>query len=325
MAAWMGLQGGVAVSSGTAGLHLALVAVGVGPGDEVIMPSYVCSAPWLAAVRIGAVPRLVDIEPATYALDPAQVKKAVTTRTRAIIVPHPFGLPADLGKLRQLRVPLIEDCAQTLGATQAGCAVGTVGQAVVCSFYATKLLCAGEGGMVLSNDHAVLEMVRTLREYDQQPTLNPASFNLKMTDLQAALGLCQLSRLASFLKRRSEIAEEYRAAFGRLPIELPAVPHDRTHVYYRFVTRFRTKGDRRGLAREASRLDAVLARLERQGVQCRRPVFRPLHRYLGEEGYPETERASDRALSVPIYPSLTDDEVQRITRTVGEELSEALR
>jgi len=96
-------------------------------------------------------------------------------------------------------------------------------------------------------------------------------------------------------------------------------------VFYRFVIRFRAKGDRRGRAREASRLGAVLARLERQGIQCRRPVFRPLHRYLGEEGYPETERASDTALSVPIYPSLTDDEVQRITRMVGEELSEALR
>ncbi len=324
MAAWMGLSGGVAVSSGTAGLQLALSAVGVGPGDEVILPSYVCSALWLAATRIGAAPRLVDIDPATYALDPAHVKKAVTTRTRAVIVPHPFGLPADLAKLRPLRVPLIEDCAQTLGAMQGGCPVGSVGQAVVCSFYATKLLCTGEGGMVLSNDEAVLEKVRALREYDEQSTLNPAAFNHKMTDLQGALGLCQLNRLSSFLKRRAEIAEAYRAAFAGLPIELPNAPPDRTHVYYRFVIRFRAKGDRRSRAREAWRVDGILARLERQGIQCRRPVFRPLHRYLGEEGYPETERATDTTLSVPIYPSLRDDEIQRITRTVGEELKEAL-
>jgi dTDP-4-amino-4,6-dideoxygalactose transaminase len=326
MAAWIGLSGGVAVSSGTAALHLALLAVGVGPGDEVLIPSYVCSALWLATVRIGAVARLVDIDLPTYALDPAQVKKAVTTRTRAIIVPHPFGLPADLAKLRKLRVPLIEDCAQTLGATQAGCAVGTVGQAVVCSFYATKLLCTGEGGMVLSNDQALLEKVRALRDYDEQSALNPMAFNHKMTDLQAALGLSQLSRLPSFLKRRSEIAEEYRAAFSQLPIELPTVPSDRTHVFYRYVVRLRGKGESRSHPRGmAALLDTLLAHLERRGLQCRRPVFRPLHRYLGEDGYPETERASDTALSVPIYPSLTDDDVHRVTRMLTEQLSEVLR
>src|SRR5205823_6195542 len=116
MATSIGVTGGVAVSSGTAALELALRALEIGEGDEVVMPSYVCAAPWLAATRVGAKARLVDIDPASYNLDPAQTAKALSRRTRAIIVPHLFGLPADLTALQTLGVPLIEDCAQTLGA-----------------------------------------------------------------------------------------------------------------------------------------------------------------------------------------------------------------
>lgn len=144
MAAYIGLQGGVAVSSGTVALELALRALGVGHGDNVILPSYVCSAPWLAVQRVGAQARLVDINPITYNLDPHKVRKARTSRTRAVIVPHMFGLPADLTSLQALEIPLIEDCAHTLGAMEQGRAVGSVGTLTVCSFYATKLLCTGE-------------------------------------------------------------------------------------------------------------------------------------------------------------------------------------
>jgi len=145
LASFVGARGGVAVGSGTVALELALLALGVGRGDEVILPSYTCAALWLAVRRVGAVPRLVDIEPDTYAIDPVCVKKALTRRTRAVLVPHLFGLPADLMRLQALEVPLIEDCAQTLGATEHGRRVGSVGEAAVCSFSATKLLCTGGG------------------------------------------------------------------------------------------------------------------------------------------------------------------------------------
>ncbi len=164
MAAYLALQGGVAVSSGTVALELALRALGVGSGDNIILPSYVCSAPWLAVQRVGAQARIVDIDPESYNLDPQKVRKARTSRTRAVIVPHMFGLPADLTGLQSLGIPMIEDCAQTLGAVEQGRAVGTVGLLTVCSFYATKLLCTGEGGMVLSKDADLLERVRALRE-----------------------------------------------------------------------------------------------------------------------------------------------------------------
>ncbi|MCX5723574.1 MAG: DegT/DnrJ/EryC1/StrS family aminotransferase [Nitrospirae bacterium] len=312
MAALLGLAGGVAVSSGTAALEVALKSLGVAPGDEVILPSYVCAAPWLAVVRVGALPKIVDIEPDSYAIDPAEARKALSSRTSAIIVPHLFGLPADLTALQSLGVPLIEDCAQTLGATEAGRPVGTVGAVTVCSFYATKLLCTGEGGMVLSNDRSLLERARALREYDEEPVLDDRAFNYKMTDLQAALGLSQLRRFPSFLERRSAIAATYRKAFASMSLGLPIIPPGRSHRYYRFVVR---------LPREAGSVASVIARLEQRGVQCRAPVFRPLHRYRDLAGYPVTEEAVAQALSLPIYPSMTEEEVTRTIQMVSEELS----
>lgn len=305
------MRGGVAVSSGSAALELALLVLGIGAGDEVILPSYVCSAPWLAVTRVGAGATLVDIEPGSYALDPAAVRRAVSPRTRAIIVPHLFGLPADLTALESLGLPLIEDCAQTLGATERGRPVGGVGRVTVCSFYATKLLCAGEGGMLLSNDTEMLDKARALRDYDEAPDLRPAAFNRKMTDLQAAVGLAQARRFRTLLARRAAIASAYAAGLKPLGLEPPAVPEGRTHVYYRYVIRLAA----------GSALDEVLGRMEQGGVQGRRPVFRPLHRYLGLSGFPATETAQAQALSLPLYPDLTEEEVARVVRTLAEALA----
>jgi perosamine synthetase len=309
----IGMHGGVAVSSGTAALELALRGLGVSVGDEVILPSYVCPAPWLAITRVGAKARVVDIEPDSYAIDVARVGKTLSRRTRAIIVPHPFGLPADLTALQGLGVPLIEDCAQTLGATEAGRLVGSVGAVTVCSFYATKLLCTGEGGMVLSNDRALLDRVRCLREYDHHTVLRPAAFNYKMTDLHATLGLEQLAQLSSFIERRAAIAARYRSAWNGTGVQLPEIPKDRSHVFYRFIIRVDT-------GRRQVSLDRLLTRLEQQGVQCRRPVFRPLHRSLGLDEFPHTEQAQAQACSVPLYPSLTDEEVAQVISVVSEVL-----
>lgn len=313
MAAFVGVRGGVAVHSGTAALELALLALGVTRGDEVILPSYVCAAPWLAVRRAGATPKLVDIEPDSYAIDPIQAKKALSKRTRAIIVPHLFGLPADLTRLQALHVPLIEDCAQTLGATEQGRRVGSVGAAAVCSFYATKLLCTGEGGMLLSRKPVILEKARVLREYDEEPLLVPDSFNRKMTDLQAALGLSQVRRLRQFLQRRKAIAAMYRKALAGADVGLPVVPTGRTHCFFRYVIRLQDG--------RHSAMEKVMARLERRGVHCRRPIFRPLHQYLKLNGFPESEEAHRTALSLPIYPSMTDRMVARVVAALREELA----
>ena len=314
IAAYIGLHGGVAVSSGTVALELALRALGVGHGDNVILPSYVCSAPWLAVQRVGAQARLVDINPTTYNLDPQKVRKARTSRTRAVIVPHMFGLPADLTSLQSLDIPLIEDCAQTLGAMEQGRAVGSVGTLTVCSFYATKLLCTGEGGMVLSNDEALLERVRALREYDKAPSLNSAAGNCKLTDLQAAIGVAQLNQLGEFLDKRSALAALYRDMLSPELFTMPVVPAGRTHVYFRFVVRLMN-----GL-QSADDFTDYLSRLAHRGLQCRKPVFRPLHRYLDLPDFPASDEADASAISLPVHPSLTEEAIRQAAHILQEEL-----
>jgi len=165
--------------------------------------------------------------------------------------------------------------------------------------------------MLLSRSKSVLEKGRRLREYDGEPALMRTAFNRKMTDVQAALGLSQLRRLRSFLGRRAAIARVYDEALADLDAALPVVLKGRTHCFYRYVVRLRRRGA----------LDGVIARLERRGVQCRRPVFRPLHQYLKLKGFPESEEAHRTALSIPIYPSMTDAMVARAVAALRQELA----
>ncbi len=299
LAKMTGQDQGVAASSGTAAVFLALKGLGIGPGDEVIFPSYVCTAPWHAVSQAGATPVLVDIDPETYHPSPGAVTRAITSKTKAVIVPHLFGLPADLSELEKSGIPIIEDCAQTLGASMGGRPVGSVGALTVCSFYATKLITTGEGGMVLGRSGPRMARIRALRQYDEQDALESA-FNYKMTDMQAALGLCQLKALPQFITRRQAIAAQYTAVLRGVKAEPPRDRPDGGHVYYRYVIRV------------AEPVESVLQRFAERGVMCRRPVFRPLHRYLGLTGFPETDRAWEHTLSVPIYPSLTDAEVAQV-------------
>jgi dTDP-4-amino-4,6-dideoxygalactose transaminase len=315
MASFFGLSGGVAVSSGTAALELALRALGVGTGDEVILPTYVCAAPWLAIQRVGAVPRLVDIERETFNIDPVAVRTVVAKRTKAIIVPHLFGLAADLRGLVSIGIPLIEDCAQTLGATQEEQAVGTVGTLTVCSFYATKPLCAGEGGMVLSRDESLLDRVRQLRAYDGAQSLDPASFNYKMTDVQAVLGYGQLKRLPQSNERRQSIAHHYLTKLSTKQVVLPSIPARQIHHFFRFVIRLPQ------LIGQADGLSNMIDKLEQRGLQCRKPVFRPLHRYVNQVGFPVADETDATALSVPLYPDLQDNEVAQVQQILTELLA----
>lgn len=303
MAAYLGLRGGVAVSSGTAALHLALLVTGVGEGDEVVLPSYVCTALLHAVEYVRARPRLVDCDPATYNIDPSGVRKVLGPKTKAIIAPHLFGLPADLEELQGLGVPLIEDCAHALGSRYHGRPVGTFGELCVLSFYATKLLATGEGGMVLSNSRRVLDRIRDLREYDEHPRYR-MRFNYKMTDIQAALGVSQLRRFDRALDARRRLARCYERGLRSLPLSLPSSPPDRSHIYYRYVMRVRG-----GMGRLQRHLD-------RAGVVARRPVYRPLHRYLDLTGFPGSDEAWAHALSLPLYPSLTRGEQSHIIRWV---------
>lgn len=299
----LGLPPGVAVSSGTAALHLALQGLGIGPRDEVILPSYVCVAPLHAIQYLGATPRLADVDPITYNLDPVDVRRRLTKRTRAIIVPHQFGMPADLDSLLELGIPLIEDCAQAFGARYRGRPVGSFGTVSILSFYATKLLTTGEGGMLLSRDRRLLVRARDGRDYDERRH-HAVRYNYKLTDFQAALGRSQLRRLPVMLARRAAIAKRYRRSWARLPVRLPAADAQRSHVYHRFVVAVPTAAT------------TVARRLGTLGVAARPPVFQPIHKTLGLDGFPGAGHAFRHALSLPLYPALTTREEAVVVRAL---------
>ncbi len=309
LATVVGQPGAVAVSSGTAALHLALLALGVGPGAEVVIPSYVCDALHHAVSATRATPVLADAEPATLSLDPDDVKRRLTARTKAIILPHAFGLAAGVEAFLAMGVAVIEDCAQAIGALDGGRPVGSRGALAVFSFYATKMLTTGEGGMVAGGDPTVLDRVRDLREYDERADL-PPRFNYKLTDLGAALGRSQLTRLGEFIQRRRAIAETYRQRLARASCRLPLDAAGGRHVYHRFVIGVEPP------------LDPLIKRVEQRGVQCRRPVFRPLHRALGREGYPQADGLWDRSVSIPCYPSLTEADAEGVVEAVAAALEE---
>ena len=301
------LPPGVATSSGTTALHLALLSLGVGPGDEVLLPSYVCTAPLHSVYHAGATPVLVDVDPATGNMDPDDLKKRLTSKSKAIIAVHLFGLPANIDEILALDLPVIEDCAQSLGANLGGRMLGTLGAIAICSFYATKLITTGEGGMLLSRDSRLLSMARDLRDYDKRDDFN-VRFNYKMTDIQAALGCSQLEKLESFLGQRDVLAGVYDEQLATLPCTLP--PSQKGRIYYRYVVSL--QGDVSGL----------IKKLLNMGIEVARPVYRPLHLYFNLEDYPGAEMAWKSHLSLPIHPSLTSQDAHRVCQAFQSALKE---
>jgi perosamine synthetase len=292
---------GVAVSSGTAALYLALRSLNVGKGDEVVIPSYVCTALLNAVNCASAIPVLCDVDPRTGLMTPASVKQVLTSKTRVVIVPHLFGYPADAVAIQALGVPVIEDCAQCIGATLNGVPVGGTTKMSIFSFYGTKFLSAGEGGLVATSDKNIAQRIINLREYDNQEDYT-FRFNFKLSDLQAAVARQQVKKLPLFIESRRSIALHFRLAIDALapniasPPELPGADP----VYYRFVVRT-TAG-----------VDAAIAIMRKRGIICARPVFKPLHHYLKKEGFPGSDAIYNEALSIPCYPALKKNEIEDI-------------
>lgn len=302
LASLIGVGGAVAVSSGTAALHLALLALEIGENDEVVIPSFVCPALLNAIRYVRAVPALADINRETFNIDVHDLKRRLTGKTKAVIVPHMFGMPSDIREIVDLGIPVIEDCAQSLGSRYEVAPTGSFGVLSVFSFFATKVICTGEGGMIAANDLQLLEKIRDLRDYDEKDD-GRLRYNYKLTDLQAVLGLAQLRKLPALIGRRRVIAGQYDEAFREYPLSVPVRPPNREHIYYRYVIR-------------TERLAGLLGAGGDAGISYRRPVFKPLHHYLGMAGYPETDAAFLRAVSLPIYPSLSDREVKTILHHV---------
>lgn len=291
-AAVLGWRYGVAVSSGTGALELALGALGVHRGAPVALPSYACTALPLAILRFGAKPVVCDVGE-QYALDADDIP----TNCGVVIQPHMFGARPSLPEGKTV----IEDVAQSMG--NEGKEKGAIG---VTSFYATKFLATGEGGMVLTDDATAAEYVRDHRDYDNRETFDTRRFNHKMTDVQAAIGRVQLKRLPEFVARRREIAAQYSEAFSGLPVLLPRGDN---HVFFRYVVE--------------SDAAELMDHLATRGVDAKRPVYRPAHQYPELAEYapgpcPNADRAHDRCVSIPIYPSLGDAEVDAVIAAVVE-------
>jgi perosamine synthetase len=301
LAAFVGIKYAVACSSGTSALHLALLGLGVGVGDEVIIPSYVCSSPYFATLHVGAVPRIADIGLSDLNLCVDTVKRQVSPKTRAVILPHMFGTPAEIDEVLTLGIPIVEDCAQALGAELRGRRVGGFGDVSVFSFYATKMITTGEGGMVLTSDDELGSRIVEARAYDKKP-LTSLRFNYKMTDFQAALGLSQFRKLPRFIQRRREVASLYDKRFSGYGIGIPRVASHKKSVFYRYVVRVDDAED-------------VQKRVKKRGVMCEKAVPEPLNRSFPVFKCPNSDQAWEQALSVPLYPSLSEAEIAHVLET----------
>jgi dTDP-4-amino-4,6-dideoxygalactose transaminase len=302
IASFIGVNHATAVSSGTAALHLSLLSLGVGEGHEVILPSYVCAAVLNAINYVGATPVLVDVDPDTYNIKVENIKDAISHQTRAIIVPHMFGLPADVDAIASLGITVIEDCAHSVGAKLNGRYTGSYGRLSILSFYATKMVGAGEGGMVLSNDPGLVEKIRDLRDYDERQSYS-LRYNYKLTDIQAALAESQVDKLPSLIQQRLKVAGIYNAGLKGLTSRIPECTGEKGHIYYRYVI-------------PVDDSIRFIEEMRKKGIECRKPVFKPLHRYLKLSGYPMTDYVWEKAVSIPMYPSLQEDEAHEIVDAI---------
>ena len=303
VAEFAGRSDAAATSSGTAALYAALRALGVGPADEVIVPSFVCTALLHAVWTANAKPVVCDVGDG-FNMSAEDTRAKLSERTAAIIVPHMFGTPAAIGDIVELGPPVIEDCAQAIGADIGGAKCGSFGAVSIFSFYATKMLTTGEGGMLASDSPDLVARARDLIEYDKKPDAT-RRFNLKFNDVAAAVGLVQLERLAEFIARRRALAAIYDEALAGAPgIKLAPAPGS---IYYRYVIE---TGDAPGL----------IAGLRAQGIAAARPVDPPLHRIAGGAACANADRAWERAVSLPIYPSLTDAQAREAAAAAVERL-----
>lgn len=332
---------GIAVNSATAGLHLALEALGVGPGDEVIAPSLTFTATVEVARYLGADAMIVDVDPVTLNLDPAQLRAAITPRTKVIMAVHYGGLACDMDEIfriaREHRLKVVEDAAHALPTTWKGTPVGRLPSDVtVFSFYANKTMTTGEGGMAVTQDPELAKRMRVMRlhgmsrdAFDRFVSKTPAwyyeivapGFKYNLTDIASALGIVQLRRLPQFLARRQLLAARYREGLAGLPLILPAdAPAGDVHAWHLYVVRLS----------EHARIerDAVIEALSQRGIGTsvhyvplhRQPYWRDRYGLLPER-FPVAEAAYRSMLSIPLFTAMSDADQDRVIAALREVLA----
>jgi dTDP-4-amino-4,6-dideoxygalactose transaminase len=317
-ASYQGARYGIATSNGTTALTAAMMAHDIGPGDEVIVPSFSFFATASCVLGVGATPVFADIDPATFCLSPDAAEAAITSRTKAIMPVHLYGQPADMPRFEALcarrSLVLFEDAAQAHGAAIGARRVGTWGTASF-SFYPTKNMTTTEGGMVLTNDDQIARKLRMVRNQGMgsQYYHEVVGYNFRMTDVAAAIGCVQLKRLPGWTDIRIANADYFDRSLKRVVV--PWRAPGATHVYHQYTVRVPSGVDR----------DQVVARLNQRGVGARVYYARPIHMqpvFEARDSYrglrlPETERAAREVLSLPVHPGLTADERDQVAREVN--------
>ena len=320
-AAACGVTHGVACSSGTTALHLALTAAGVGAGDEVIVPAWTFVATANAVVHAGATPVLADVDPVSWGMDPAEAARKITRRTRAIIAVHLYGQPADIPALRRLArrrgLLLVEDAAEAHGAEIGGRRVGSLGDVGCFSFFANKILTTGEGGILITRIRRLAERARLLRDHGmgrRRYWHSVVGYSYGLGNLQAAIGLAQVERFDELLKRKDAIAARSAARLSEIPGI--ALPSDRPGVRaVCWLVSILVNRRRFGMGR-----DGLMRALATRGIETR-PFFYALHRmppYRSRERFPVAERLAAAGMNLPSGPAITVEEIDRVVDAIRE-------
>jgi perosamine synthetase len=323
-AAQAGARYAVSCNNGTSALHLALLGLGVGPGDEVLVPSLTYIATANAVRYCGAEPVFVDSDLASWNLDPEDLRAKLSPRTRAVIAVHLYGRPAPMREIlavaREVGIPVIEDAAEAVGATYGGRPVGSLADVAAFSFFGNKIITCGEGGMITTDDEALGRKIRQLKgqgqDFERRYFFPVVGYNYRMTNIQAALGLAQLEQIDAYLAERDEIAAWYRAELAGVPaLRLPAPEGEERSVCWLWsVVLADHAGERR---------DAVMAHLRQAGIETR-PFFYPCHTMppyattaasaasAAGADCPRTDWLSERGLSLPTWIGMTREHVRRV-------------
>jgi perosamine synthetase len=333
MAGYVGAGHAVGVSSGTAGLHLSVRALGISPGDEVIVPSFAFIAVANVLRYEGAIPVFADIEPATLNLDPSRIEAAITPRTKAILVVHTFGCPAELPEIleiaRRHHLCVIEDCCEALGAEYDGRKVGAHADAGVFAFYPNKQITTGEGGMVVTDNPRLASVVRALRNHGRADSddwfqHSELGYNYRISEMNCALGISQLKRIEAMLARREEIAGKYAERLrGSETLRLPALAVPRRKISW-FVYVVRLAG-----SLSQNHRDWIMKEMNRRGIGCGR-YFAPIHLQPAYSSTPAprnglgvTEYEASRALALPFFNRLRDEQIDEVCGNLCELIQRA--
>jgi dTDP-4-amino-4,6-dideoxygalactose transaminase len=318
--AFAGVKHAIAVNTGTAALHAAVLAAGVGPGDEVILPSFTFVATAEAVVLAGAKPVFADIDPQTYTLSPEAFESSITEKTKAVIPVDLYGLPADTRLITKVAVKhsivVIEDTAQSHGATYEGKPAGTVADIACWSLYAAKNIGTGEGGMVTTDNDGLAERVRMVRTHGEKVKYSSLMLgtNYRMTEIQAAIGVEQLKKLPKFLAIRSHNAQTLTELLNKSDkITLPPELGNRKSSWYLYTIRIKNAS--------APQRNSIIEQMHSKGIGAEAyyptPVHQmPYYKAFGTCNLPETEKTANQVLSLPIHPGVTDQQIKTIADTL---------